>query len=409
MFNRFSVAQADFLSAARAQFGDTVDRPSLVAWCQNTNRDYPHWLTNNPAMRPSRGVYLLPDPTSTAPVPVVNSPIPTPIPENQTISTPSHVINSPEIPAGAFAFMGSESVIPVVNPLHVQRGNFEDIRSAVRSGHFYPIFLTGLSGIGKTTDVEQVCALLRRELFRVNITCETDEDDLLGGFRLVSGNMEFQYGPVIQAMMRGAVLLLDEIDLASNKIMCLQPVLEGKGVFLKKISKFIEPKPGFTIIATANTKGQGSETGKFIGTNVLNEAFLDRFSATIEQEYPDERVEVNILTRLASSLNCDGEGTKEFVKYLVKWAGAIRVNYTEGRSEDVISTRRLIQIITAYSIFNDRMKAISMGTKRFVAETQKTFVDFYKKIDPTIDAVAGPSTLPVEDVVVEVDDKECPF
>lgn len=275
-----------------------------------------------------------------------------------------------------------QNLIPNKDATFVSFGNFSDIKKVVQSGLFYPAFITGLSGNGKTFGVEQSCAQLGRELIRVNITIETDEDDLIGGFRLVNGETVWHNGPVVEAMERGAILLLDEIDLASNKIMCLQSVLEGKGVFLKKIGKHIVPKSGFNVIATANTKGKGSDDGRFIGTNVLNEAFLERFPITFEQEYPTISVETKILTKVAESLSIPmiGEHT-DFIKHLCTWSEIIRKTFNDGGIDEVISTRRLVHIIKAYSIFGKKDKAIKVCLNRFDDETKSTFIELYDKID----------------------------
>ena len=275
-----------------------------------------------------------------------------------------------------------QNLIPNKDATFVSFGNFSDIKKVVQSGLFYPAFITGLSGNGKTFGVEQSCAQLGRELIRVNITVETDEDDLIGGFRLVNGETVWHNGPVVEAMERGAILLLDEIDLASNKIMCLQSVLEGKGVFLKKIGRHVVPKAGFNVIATANTKGKGSDDGRFIGTNVLNEAFLERFPITFEQEYPTISVETKILTKVAESLNIPmiGEHT-DFIKHLCTWSEIIRKTFNDGGIYEVISTRRLVHIIKAYSIFGKKDKAIKVCLNRFDDETKATFVELYDKID----------------------------
>jgi hypothetical protein len=275
-----------------------------------------------------------------------------------------------------------QNLIPNKDATFVSFGNFSDIKKVVSSGLFYPAFITGLSGNGKTFGVEQACAQLNRELIRVNITIETDEDDLIGGFRLVNGETVWHNGPVVEAMERGAVLLLDELDLASNKIMCLQSILEGKGVFLKKIGKHIMPKAGFNVFATANTKGKGSDDGRFIGTNVLNEAFLERFPITFEQEYPTVSVETKILTKVAESLNIPmiGEHT-DFIKHLCNWSDIIRKTFADGGIDEVISTRRLVHIMKAYAIFGKKDKALKVCLNRFDDETKSTFVELYDKID----------------------------
>ena len=268
-------------------------------------------------------------------------------------------------------------LIPEKNENFVPFGNFNTIKKIIKSGVFYPSFITGLSGNGKTFGVEQVCAQLNRELVRVNITIETDEDDLIGGFRLVNGDTVWHNGPVIEALERGAVLLLDEIDLASNKILCLQSILEGKGVFLKKIGRYVKPAAGFNVVATANTKGKGSEDGRFIGTNVLNEAFLERFAITFEQEYPNSKTETNILNKLCSD--------KEFCARLADWADIIRKTFYDGGIDEVISTRRLVHIVQAYSIFQDKVKAIELCLNRFDDETKQAFLDLYDKVDADVD------------------------
>tara|TARA_Y100001938_G_C8045972_1_gene408911 strand:+ start:324 stop:1421 length:1098 start_codon:yes stop_codon:yes gene_type:complete len=274
-----------------------------------------------------------------------------------------------------------QNLIPEQDETFIKFGSFADIKTILKTKQFYPSFITGLSGNGKTFSVEQACAQLNRELIRVNITIETDEDDLIGGFRLIDGNTVWHNGPVIEALERGAVLLLDEIDLASNKILCLQPVLEGKGIFLKKIGKFVKPSPGFTVVATANTKGKGSEDGRFIGTNILNEAFLERFPVTFEQDYPSPSIETKILQKVASTI---GVEDNDFCKKLVDWGDIIRKTFYDGGIDEIISTRRLIHIIRAYSIFKDKMKSIAVCINRFDEETKQSFLELYDKVDATV-------------------------
>ena len=275
-----------------------------------------------------------------------------------------------------------QNLIPIKDENFVPFGNFADVKKIIKSGIFYPTFITGLSGNGKTFSVEQACADLNREPIRVNITIETDEDDLIGGFRLVDGNTVWHNGPVVEALERGAVLLLDEVDLASNKILCLQSILEGKGVYLKKTGKYITPAPGFTVVATANTKGKGSDDGRFIGTNVLNEAFLERFALTFQQEYPTPKVETKILERLCGKVGVTDE---EFCAKLADWADVIRKTFNDGGIDEVISTRRLSHIIRAYAIFGDRLKAIKVCTNRFDEETKQSFIELYGKLDADVD------------------------
>ena len=274
-----------------------------------------------------------------------------------------------------------ENFTPDKDPNYVPFGNFTDVKKIISSKMFYPTFITGLSGNGKTLSVEQACAQLGRELIRVNITIETDEDDLIGGFRLVNGATVWHDGPVIQALNRGAILLLDEVDLASNKILCLQSILEGKGVFLKKVGRFVKPANGFNIIATANTKGKGSDDGRFIGTNVLNEAFLERFALTFEQEYPTPKTEQKILEKVSGNL---GVLDEKFCENLANWADIIRRTYNDGGVDEVISTRRLVHIIRAFAIWNDRLKAIKVCVNRFDDETKQSFLELYDKIDADI-------------------------
>ena len=271
-----------------------------------------------------------------------------------------------------------QNLVPEKDDTFVKFGPFADLKKIIQSKLFYPAFITGLSGNGKTFGVEQVCAQLNRELVRVNITIETDEDDLIGGFRLVNGATVWHNGPVIEALERGAILLLDEIDLASNKILCLQSILEGNGVFLKKIGKFVRPTAGFNVIATANTKGKGSDDGRFIGTNVLNEAFLERFPVTFEQDYPSPNIEKRILGGIASNL---GVTDTNFLARLVDWGDIIRKTFYDGGIEEIVSTRRLVHIIRAYSIFNDKAKAIQVCINRFDDETKQSFLELYDKVD----------------------------
>ena len=293
-----------------------------------------------------------------------------------------------------------QDLIPDKDDTFVKFGNFADIKRIIQSRLFYPTFITGLSGNGKTFSVEQACAHLKREMIRVNVTIETDEDDLIGGFRLVNGETAWHNGPVIEALERGAVLLLDEIDLASNKILCLQSVLEGKGVFLKKIGRFVKPAPGFNVIATANTKGKGSDDGRFIGTNVLNEAFLERFPVTFEQSYPAPATEQRILEGIALDLGIED---RDFCKRLCDWGDIIRKTFYDGGIEEIISTRRLVHIVRAYSIFQDKAKAIQVCVNRFDDETKTAFLELYDKIDADF---VMPSETP--ELTIEVSN-EVPF
>ena len=295
--------------------------------------------------------------------------------------------------------MERQNLVPSTFDGFVPWGHFKDIKQIVKSGLFYPIFVTGLSGNGKTLMIEQVHSDMNKELIRVNITIETDEDDLLGGFRLVNGETKFVPGPVIEAMERGCTLLLDECDLGSNKLMCLQPVLEGKGVYLKKVNKWITPKDGFNVMATANTKGKGSEDGRFIGTNILNEAFLERFAVTIEQPYPAASVEKKIVL---GSMKKYGTVDEDFATNLVTWSEVIRKTFYDGGVDELISTRRLDHIVKAFAIFKDKMKSIEMCVARFDDDTKESFMDLYTKIDAGVNPLEEVTDIPtVEQTVSE--------
>ena len=326
-------------------YGESVAAADIRAWCAMNGANYQTVTNKLSDYKTSRGKWNL----------TVQEKL------EQTYQAP------PAMPAA------EQNLIPAKDDTFVSFGNFADIKKIIKSGLFYPTFITGLSGNGKTFSVEQACSQTKRELIRVNITIETDEDDLIGGFRLVNGETVWHNGPVTEALQRGAILLLDEIDLASNKILCLQSILEGKGVFLKKIGKYITPTEGFNVFATANTKGKGSDDGRFIGTNVLNEAFLERFPVTFEQSYPVSAVEQKILMALCSD--------KEFCKRLCDWADIIRKTFYDGGIEEIISTRRLVHIVRAYSIFNDKAKAIQVCVNRFDDETKQAFLELYDKVD----------------------------
>ena len=303
------------------------------------------------------------------------------------------------------AVSSSVSLIPKSDPQYVSWGHFKDIKTILQSKIFYPVFITGLSGNGKTCMIHEVCAKLKRDLVRINITVETDEDDLLGGFRLVDGETVWQDGPIINAMRRGSVALIDEIDLASHKIMCLQPVLEGKPIYLKKINEVVYPAEGFNVVATANTKGKGSDDGRFIGTNILNEAFLDRFSATCYEEYPSIKMEAKILNKYFAMYELD---ERDFVEKLTKWADVIRRSFKEGAVDEIVTTRRLIDITKSYSIFNDKLKAVAMCLERFDDETKESFTDLYTKIDAGV-SLEDLNQPEQEEVVEEKDEEPVPF
>jgi len=374
--------QKSLRDAAIAKFGDTATKAEIEQLAEEMGSKYPHFMLKSD-YRIKRGLYSL------------NAQV-TPITAARPAASPA--------PAQKHDFVMdsagfSENLIPSKDPLYVPFGNAKMIRDVLKSNMFYPLFITGLSGNGKTFGVEQACAETKREVIRVNFTVETDEDDLIGGFRLVDGETKFFHGPAIKAMQRGAVLLLDEIDLGNPaKIMCLQSILEGKGYFIKKTGEFVAPAAGFTVVATANTKGKGSDDGRFIGTNVLNEAFLERFPITVEQEYPTAAIEKKILARVFESVNVKDD---EFVEKLVDWADIIRKTFFDGGVDEIISTRRLVHIARAYAIFNDRMQAITMCTNRFDEDTKQSFADLYTKIDAGVAVEETPN--------VESDTAEVPF
>ena len=397
--------QIAFIKLANANgFTSTISRKEAKALCKANNFKWPRWIAIDDQYRHARGVYKLPKIDSEVSVPKVSR-----------IDTPVQQAPAPTMNLQVLGTNVAESLIPMPNRKYVPFGNFADVEAIISSSLFYPIYVTGLSGNGKTMMIEQVCAKARREMVRVNITAETDEDDLIGGFRLIDGQTVWHNGPVVMAMERGAVLLLDEVDLGSIKLMCLQPVLEGKPIFIKKINKLVQPAKGFTVVATANTKGKGSDDGRFIGTNVMNEAFLERFSITLEQEYPPAVTEKKILLNI---LDRSADNDKEFAELLIKWAEAIRRTYYDGGVTEIISTRRLVHICEAYNIFSkDRKKAIQLCLNRFDTDTKNSFMDLYTKIDAEVNppVVAAPGAdSPTVQAEMSLEDKikaadEIPF
>src|SRR6056300_1904754 len=388
--------QKEFVDYAVQKFGTNE---LTVAQLKEANSKFgckyaPQWLIKNKDFKIGKSVFKLPtetgEVTETIKTESVAEKVLAPVSTTQTEA--AYVVSSL-----------TGDIVPKKDPVFVSFGNYPDVKSIIKSGMFYPVFITGLSGNGKTMGVTQACAENKRELIRVNITIETDEDDLLGGYRLKDGQTVWQNGPVIEAMERGAVLLLDEIDLASNKIMCLQPILEGSGVFVKKINKFVKPANGFNVVATANTKGQGSDDGKFIGTNVLNEAFLERFPITFEQSYPKPAVEEKILIQ---TLKKSGKSDNEFCKKLVTWADVIRKTYFAGGVDEIISTRRLVHIIQAYSIFGKKMKAVEVCTNRFDDDTKNSFMELYTKVDAGATAEQISEEARQADITSQMDDND---
>ena len=385
---KLSPAKKRFVDLASAKYGEgaIMTRDEVKAFVKEADLGWVSWFVRAP-YRVSTGKFKLP----------VNEDMITPV-KPKKVKLP--VMKKIEV--GGVSVVAyhnpAENFIPEKDPLYVPFGNFSDVYTIIKSGKYYPAFITGLSGNGKTFMVEQACAKAKREFFRVNITVETDEDDLLGHYTLINGNTVWQDGPVVKAMERGAILLLDEIDLASSKIMCLQPVLEGTGVFLKKINRFVSPSIGFNVLATANTKGKGSEDGRFIGTNILNEAFLERFPITIEQMYPSMSVERKILDKVFASLDITEYG--DFAEKLVTWADIIRKTFYEGGIDEIIATRRLVHIVNAYGIFGDRKKAIEMCINRFDEDTKTSFLDLYSKCDSEV-VITEESTETVEKTSAE--------
>ena len=352
------MTREEIIDGLRSQYGSEFTTPEVRAWCAINDITYQTVTKKLKEFKVTKGKWNL----------------------EVTQQVVEEIEAAFVAPAAAPAVVAplAQNLVPEKDETFVKFGPFADVKRIIQSRLFYPTFITGLSGNGKTFSVEQACAQLNRELIRVNITIETDEDDLIGGFRLVDGNTVWHNGPVIESLERGAILLLDEIDLASNKILCLQSILEGKGIFLKKIGRWVKPAAGFNVIATANTKGKGSDDGRFIGTNVLNEAFLERFPVTFEQSYPSVKIEEKLLNLHAESVNVTDD---KFIKKLVDWADIIRKTFYDGGIEEIISTRRLVHIIRAFSIFKDKAKAIQVCTNRFDDDTKQSFMELYDKVD----------------------------
>jgi hypothetical protein len=413
----FTSKQKDFMAAAK-EWAEThgkdlskMDKPDLQGVANSVEMKFPHWITRVPTYKVDRGLWSVPVDGAPAIKAVADSSVgvdKAPDPITITTKPTAPAVAAPVVEMAKGANGVGQSHVPEKDPLFVPFGSFTDMVSILKSEMFYPVFVTGLSGNGKTLMIDQACAKARRALYRVNITIETDEDDLLGGFRLVDGETVWFDGPVVEAMRTGSVLLLDEVDLASTKIMCLQPILEGKGVFLKKINEYVDCQPGFNIVATANTKGKGDDTGNFIGAGVLNEAFLERFPITVEQDYPATTIEKKILGKVFDKLNISDN---EFIEKLVNWADIIRKTYLEGAIDELITTRRLVHISNAYAIFNmDRMKAIEMCVNRFDDETKTAMVDLYTKVDGGVDPNATDDEAgPVDEVSTDADGNEVPF
>ena len=399
-------AWVEAASAAGFPAGAVVGYPEIDAVCAAMGGvTRPWWLINDAAFRADRGKFMIP--VEGAPSAPVNPGVAhvAPVVAAPAMAATVTPITAAAVPAAPVTLAKASSMTSTAIPdkfaNYVPFGHFKDVQTVVASRMFYPGLITGLSGNGKTLMVEQVCAKAKRELFRVNITKMTDEDDLLGGFRMVDGDTVWLDGPVIEAMRRGAVLLLDEIDLGDEKLMCLQPVLEGKPILLKKIMEIVAPAPGFTILATANTKGKGSDDGRFIGTNVMNEAMLDRIAWTVEQEYPSVAVEKKIITK---ELESAGRPDTDFAEKLVNWADIIRKTFYEGGVDEIIATRRLVHIAKAYGIFADRMKAVTFCLARFDDETKESFMDLYTKVDEQVIAVEENEDTARAEIIEDADD-----
>lgn len=362
-------------------FGKQATRKDIIDFFKNKNEPVPNWLINGSQYRLDRGLINLIMPSDTTPV------IREEIKQEELVPA----LHAQVVPIRQKKMIQEvDNLVPSKDETYVPFGFFRDLESIIKSNAFYPLFITGLTGNGKTTMVEQVCAKLKRECIRVNISIETDEDDLVGGNTLVDGNVVFREGPVITAMRRGAILLIDEIDRGSNKLMCIQGILEGKSFFIKKTGEVVTPKSGFNIIATANTKGRGTDDGKYIAAQILDEAFLERFPITVEQEYPNPNIERKIIINNMEAINNVDE---EFADKLVSWAEIIRKTYLEGAIDELISTRRLVHIVKAYSVFKDRQKAINLCINRFDADTKTAFMDLYSKMDnPPEEKVVGEIT-----------------
>jgi len=372
----YTTKQTQFLETAVRVHGEGAILPKavLAEVAEEAGTGFPYWMTNpklDKCTKVSKGMYKIPSLSGEAIFDPVNDTEETVVPSVKESDT-----------LDMSTYFNPAELIPKKDPLFVAHGHFSDLVKVLNSRKFYPVFETGESGTGKTYMTEQACAKLKREFIRVNITVETDEDDLLGHYALIDGNTVWQDGPVVIAMERGAVLLLDEIDLASNKVMCLQPILEGKGVYLKKINRMVTPAEGFSVVATANTKGKGSEDGRFVFTNILNEAFLERFPITMEVGYPNPSTEKKIVNKVLDSLGVPDE---DFSEKLVNWANAIRKTFYDGGIDEVIATRRLVHISNAFAIFGDRMKSIEMCVNRFDEDTKTSFLDLYSKIDAGVD------------------------
>ena len=378
MSKKMSDAREKFVKLAIESGKTELSRQEINAICKQNNLKRPQWLIKDPTCRIGRGMYK---------IPVTDS----------TVQMVGQVVNMKKEPmievkqgnriTNVVTDLESNNLVPSIYKNFVPFGHFNDLLNIVSSNQFFPLLITGQSGNGKTMSAEQACAKIGRKFVCISMTPETDESDLLGNYVLINGQMEWRDGPVTVAARQGAVLCIDEIDYGAANLSCLQRVFEGKPFLLKKKNEVVTPAEGFTVIATANTKGKGSEDGRYMFTNVLNEAFLERFLITMEQEWPPLAVEKKILFKEMQSV---GKDDNEFVNKLVTWADIIRKTFAEGGADEVISTRRLVHIVKSFGVFNDKMKAIELCLNRFDEDTKRSFLDLYTKIDedakPTVTA-----------------------
>ena len=361
-----------FINALVLTGKDQVTKSEITKICEKIDIAHPYWFTNDEKNKVTRGVYKVPTGVvSTNPSPVIQM-------AAQVLPMSKPVEKSDNRIQNVQTDLESANLIPNVYKNYVPFGNFDDVLSIVNSHRFFPVFVTGHSGNGKTMSIEQACAKAKRKFVCVSMTPETDESDLLGNYVLINGNMEWRDGPVTTAARQGAVLCIDEIDYGAQNLSSLQRVLEGKPFMLKKKGELITPAPGFTVFATANTKGKGSDDGRYMFTNVLNEAFLERFRTTMEQEFPPVKTERKIIEKELTSV---GRADDEFAEKLVTWADVIRKTFADGGCDEVISTRRLVHIVETFGIFGDKMKAIGLCLNRFDDDTKASFLDLYTKVD----------------------------
>lgn len=382
------VQRKELVNKLIEKFGNMVTKENILGYCEYHNLPNPHFLVSRKDIKVGKeyNLNLIYNEEVTMKAKTVEKEEAVPALQNQTSMKPKRLV------------VEIDNTIPNKDTTYVPFGFFRPLEQIIKSKIFFSTFITGLSGNGKTTMVEQVCAKVKRECIRVNISIETDEEDLIGGNTLQDGNIVYREGPVLTAMRRGAILLIDEIDRGSNKLMCLQSVLEGKPYFNKKTGEVVHPAPGFNVIATANTKGRGTEDGRFIAAQILDEAFLERFSITVEQEYPSVAIEKKIVLNKMEFFN---KMDSDFADKLIAWADIIRKTFEEGGVDEIISTRRLVNIVQAYSIFDDRKEAIRYCINRFDADTKTAFMDLYEKMNAPAQQPAGPAK--------EVEDEEQPF